>query len=673
MSRSPAKPSMPDLRSPVRVDLPALPVKPSTPDTDPPVARWSPADSAALYGVDRWGQGYFSVGEDGRLRVHPRPGSDRALDLKRLVDDLRARDLHAPVLLRFTDVLRDRIDAIAQAFTHARREHGYRGDYRLAYPIKVNQQRHVVERVLEFGKPHGFGLEAGSKPELLAVLAMVDDDHTPIVCNGFKDTAYLRAVMLAAKLGRAILPVVERFSELTEILRLSRELGVKPKIGVRVKLSTPGAGRWAQSGGEKSKFGLFASELVDAVDLLRAEGMIGCLSMVHSHVGSQVTEIRQIKAAVQELGRVYVDLSRMGAAMDTIDIGGGLGVDYVGAGAARDSGVNYELQEYANDVVYHVQQACDEAGLEHPTILTESGRAVAAHHSVLILPVTGWSGPERFGQARDRTPEELAQAPPPLRMLYDAHAELSPETLLENFHDAQLAREQVTTLFGMGFATLRDVAAAQRLYYDLCQRALAMADALDDPPREITALREQLHDLYFCNGSIFQSLPDSWAIGQLFPILPIHRLSERPDRRGVLADITCDSDGALARFIDPDDPDAPKDALELHAYQDEPYDLGVFLVGAYQETLGDLHNLFGDTHAVHVSIGASGEPILDDVVEGDTAAEVLGYVQFDPGELRRKFNMAVESAVSQGRLDLAEARTLRRFYSDGLAGYTYLT
>ncbi|MEM9296564.1 MAG: biosynthetic arginine decarboxylase, partial [Planctomycetota bacterium] len=616
MTQTPARPAAPrpGLRQPVAVDLPAE------------QAGWSGAESASLYGVDRWGQGYFSVADDGRLRVHPRPGSDRLLDLKKLVDELRARDLHAPLLLRFTDILRDRIDALAEAFATARREQGYRGAYRLAYPIKVNQQRHVVERVLEFGKAHGFGLEAGSKPELLAVLAMVDDDQTPILCNGFKDAAYLRAVVLAAKLGRQIIPIVERFSELTEIVRLSRELGVRPKIGVRVKLTTLGAGRWAQSGGEKSKFGLFASELVAAVDLLRAEGMIECLCMVHSHVGSQVTEIRQIKSAVQELARVYVDLARAGAQMESIDIGGGLGVDYVGAGTTQGSGVNYQLQEYANDVVYHVQSACDEAGLDHPTIFTESGRAIAAHHSVLILSVAGWSGPERFGPAQPRTEAELAEAPPPLRMLYETAGALSVETLLESIHDAQLAREQLASLFGLGFATLRDVASGQRLYFDVCRRALELARSLADPPAEALALEDQLLDLYFCNGSIFQSLPDSWAIGQLFPVCPIHRLDERPNRRGVLADITCDSDGALERFIDPQNPGDPKQALELHAPREgEPYDLAVFLVGAYQETLGDLHNLFGDTHAVHVSIGAAGEPILDDVVEGDTAAEVLGY------------------------------------------------
>jgi arginine decarboxylase len=642
----------------------------STQSTEP---TWAPADSAALYRVDDWGQGLFSINEQGNLAVCPNGAMGPQIDLKQLTDDLERRDLSTPLLLRFTDILKHRLDAIAHAFDKAIRDHDYRGNYQAVYPIKVNQQRHVVEEMLEHGRGHGFGLEAGSKPELLAVMAMVDDPDTPIICNGFKDASFIEAVILATKLGKNIIPVIEKFSELKLIIDQAKEHGVRPKFGVRVKLASRGTGRWEHSAGERSKFGLFVSEVLDLVQRLRDEDMLDCLTLLHCHVGSQLNDIRQIKPVVTELCRVYAELRKMGVGLDTVDVGGGLGVDYDGTATSHDSSINYSLQEYANDIVFHLHNVCKATDTPHPRIITESGRAMAAHHSVLIFDVLGWSGFDRFELPQSFDEEALDAMPQPVRTLAEAYTGLTEQNYSEYYHDAQVAREQALSLFNLGYCSIEHRGLAERLFFSIGSKVLRYVRKLDDIPDEFASLEVVLSDIYFCNCSIFQSLPDHWAIDQLFPVLPIHRHKEKPTCRGILADITCDSDGKIDQFIPAPGSSETDHTLALHAFTGAPYYLAACLVGAYQETLGDLHNLFGDTNAVHVAIGDHGKVEISEVVEGDTVREVLGYVQYEPDELRRKFTKSIEAALRDNQLTLDEARTLRRFYERGLNESTYLT
>jgi len=623
-----------------------------------------------MYRVEAWGKGLFKVTERGTLAVCPEGPNGPSIDLKQLTDELEQRDLACPLLIRFSDLLRYQLRTIAGAFNGAIKDHGYTGAYHAVYPIKVNQQRHVVEEMLDFGQELGFGLEAGSKPELLAVMAMVDDPKTPIICNGFKDSQFIEAVILATKLGKTIIPVVEKFSELKLIIDHAKAHGVRPRIGVRVKLATRGAGRWESSAGERSKFGLFVSEVLDLVERLRKEDMLDCLQLLHCHVGSQVNDIRRIKAVVTELGRVYAELRRVGAGLKYVDVGGGLGVDYDGSHSAHESSVNYSLQEYANDVVYHLQSVCDEAEVPHPTIISESGRAMAAHHSVLVFNVLGWSGFDRFEIPDGFTEEELDEMPQPVRTLVECHHGLNESNFIEYYHDAQVARDQALSLFNLGYCTIQHRGLAERLFFSIGSSVLREVRKLEVTPEEFESLEMMLSDIYFCNCSIFQSLPDHWAIDQTFPIMPIHRLEEQPTCRGILADITCDSDGKIDKFIGAGESER---VLPLHPYTGADYYLAACMVGAYQETLGDLHNLFGDTNAVHVRLDVDGDYAIEEVVEGDSVREVLSYVQYDPDELRRKFTKSVEKAVRDNRLNLEEARVLRRFYEKGLAGSTYLT
>ncbi|HEX7010465.1 MAG TPA: biosynthetic arginine decarboxylase, partial [Phycisphaeraceae bacterium] len=637
-----------------------------------PVERriWTPSDSAALYGIHFWGNDYFSVNEEGHVVVRPTKDPNRQIDLKILVDELQQRDLQPPLLIRFTDILKHRLTEIADAFANAIREHDYKGRYRCVYPIKVNQQRHVVEEILTLGAEHGFGLEAGSKPELLAIMALVQDDTTPIICNGFKDAQFIEAVILATKIGKNVIPVVEKWSELKLITRYAKIHGVRPKIGVRVKLATRGAGRWEQSGGVRSKFGLFVSEVVEAVEFLRSQDMLDCLKLVHFHLGSQINNIRNVKTAIIELVRVYAELHRAGAGVEYVDVGGGLGVDYDGSKTSFASSINYSLQEYANDVVYHVREVCEAAGVPHPTIISESGRAMVAYHSVLVFNVLGWSGFERFDLPQQLDPEEAKALPKPVLMLFECYQGLNESNFVEYYHDAQMARDETLNLFNLGYCSLEHRGLAERLYFGVCSKALRIIRQMPFVPEEFEGLESLLSDTYFCNYSIFQSMPDSWAIDHLFPIMPIHRLDEEPTCRGILADITCDSDGKIDRFIGQRN---IKQVLELHPYNGGEYYIAAFLVGAYQEILGDLHNLLGDTHAVHVSLDENGEASVDEVIEGDTVSEVLQYVQFNPEELRRSFRRSVEQALREKKLTLEESRVLRRFYEEGLNGYTYLT
>ncbi len=621
-------------------------------------------DAAELYDIARWGNGYFSVNGAGHVQVHPTKDPSRTIDLKELVDRLQLRGIGLPVLIRFTDILKHRVGDIHAAFQAAIAQHQYQGRYACVYPIKVNQQRQVVEEVLDFGRPYGFGLEAGSKPELLAVAAIASND-TPIICNGFKDAEFIEMAMLAQKIGRNITPVVEKYTELGLILEYAEKVGVRPQIGMRVKLAARGSGRWQSSGGYRSKFGLTITEILRGLEELKARGMQDCLKLLHFHLGSQITNIRIVKGALNEAARIYTELVKAGAGLEYLDVGGGLGVDYDGSQTNFESSMNYTLEEYAADVVYHIQTVCDEAGVAHPTIISESGRATVAYHSALVFNVLGVSG---FGEEKipaEATPE-MEQ---PLVDLIETYNNITARKALEAYHDAQQALDMALNLFTGGYLPLDQRCMAENLFWAICVKLQKLTQTMDSVPEDLQNLDEALSDTYFCNFSLFQSIPDSWAIKQIFPVMPIHRLNERPQNHAVLGDITCDSDGKLDQFIDRRD---VKRTLPLHTYTGDDYYLGVFLVGAYQEILGDLHNLLGDTHAVHVSLGENGDVKLDALVKGDTVREVLDYVEFDAEHLLGKLRNDVEEAVRAGRIDYEGAGRLVRFYEEGLHGYTYL-
>lgn len=649
--------------------------------------RWTHEDALRLYGMSDWGKGYFGVNARGHVTVMPSKNPAEQIDLFDLVKGLEDRGVYTPVLLRFSGVLEHRLREIRAAFDKAIADHNYQGGYSCVYPIKVNQQRHICEEIAKLGRELRFGLEAGSKPELLAVLALSEgQDEMPIVCNGFKDDEFIETVILATKLGRNIIPVVEKFSELELIVKHAERYNVRPKIGIRVKLGSRGAGRWESSAGARSKFGLFVTEVLEALEYLKARGMADCLNLLHCHVGSQLYDIRHLKNAVNELTHVYAELVRLGAGMKLIDVGGGMGVDYDGSQSAWNSSINYTVEEYAADVVHRIKTVCDDAGVPHPTILSESGRAMVAYGSVLVLNVLGKSSfaaePE---MARIKTDLAAEKEPPqPVLDLIDAYERINDRNLLEAYHDALQARDEAMSLFSLGYMSLPMRAASERLFWSIGRKVLDLCAKRGELPDEIEHLPETLSDIYFCNFSLFQSMPDSWAIDQLFPICPIHRLDEEPTRRGIMADITCDSDGKVDNFVDKR---IEKKALELHELKaGEPYYLGVFLLGAYQEILGDLHNLLGDTHAVHVSYrapgpgenghggnGAAAETwSIDEVIEGDTVKEVLSYVQYDDEDMRRAMRREVERSIKANRLTPAEGKSFLAFYERGLDGYTYL-
>jgi arginine decarboxylase len=631
----------------------------------PGTNTWTTSEASELYEVPYWGKGYFSVGDDGHVRVHPTKEPHRWIDLKQLVDRLQMRGISLPTLIRFSDILRHRLGDIHEAFQAAIAQHAYNGRYVCVYPIKVNQQRQVVEEVLDFGRQYRFGLEAGSKPELLAVVALAGND-TPIICNGFKDAEFIEIAMMAHKIGRQVIPVVEKYTELDLILRYAEKLGVRPRIGMRVKLAARGSGRWQSSGGYRSKFGLTVAEILDGLEELKRRGMEDCFKLLHFHLGSQIPNIRIVKQALNEAARVYAELARKGAGLEYLDVGGGLGVDYDGSQTNFESSTNYTLEEYAADVVYHIQTVCDEVGVPHPTIVSESGRAVVAYHSCLVFNVLGVATLGDAGVPEVPGTEDLEQ---PIIDLLEAYRGLTLRNAVESYHDAQQALEMALSLFNGGYLPLDQRSLAERLYWAICGRLERLVQQMDEVPEDLQGIDEALSDTYFCNFSLFQSIPDSWAIRQLFPVMPIHRLDERPTVHAVLGDITCDSDGKIDQFIDRRD---VKRSLILHGFSGEPYYLGVFLVGAYQEILGDMHNLFGDTHAVHVRLSEAGEVILDEVVKGDTVREVLDYVEFDAERLVAKLRTDIETAVRDGGIGYEEAGRMLRFYEDGLQGYTYL-
>jgi len=627
---------------------------------------WSVKDAAELYEIEQWAGEYFHISPDGNLCVSPNRDAENAIDLKRLVDQLGERGLELPVLLRFNGILADRLKHLNDCFSSAIESHQYQNQYRCVFPIKVNQQRDVVQQIIQHGREFGFGVEAGSKPELLAVVAMTDP-KMPIICNGFKDAEFIRTALLAQRLGRTVIPVVEKVSELDLILEISESLGVRPTVGMRVKLATRGSGRWQASGGYRSKFGLTVAEMLTQLDRLIGRGMGDCFQLLHFHVGSQIGNIRQLKSAILEASRIYVDLYRRGAGLRYLDVGGGLGVDYDGSRTDTDSSMNYTVQEYANDVVYHVGTVCDEAEVPHPQLVSESGRAVAAHHSVLVMETLGVTSQGGVEELPSNLPEDYEQPVHDLRMFYDS---LEPSNLRETFHDAQVALDLCMNLFSGGYLPLEQRVAAENLYFAICHRIREMAVVVGDDSEDIRSLDRMLSDIYFANFSLFQSMPDSWAIDQLFPVMPIHRLNEEPTRHAVLGDITCDSDGKVEAFIGCG---KRRRTLMLHpCRKGEPYLLAVFMVGAYQEILGDLHNLFGDTHAVHVDV-RNGIPKVQTIVKGDTVREVLEYVQYEGRELVDKLQDAVEDAVQSGKINNQQAGETVAFYERSLADYTYLT
>ena len=627
--------------------------------------RWNVADSSELYNVAAWGAGFFTVNEKGHLAVTPRGPTGSQIDLRLLIDDLLARGVDMPILLRFSDILASRIQDLNACFARAIEEYGYENRYKAVFPIKVNQQRHVVEELIQFGRPHHLGLEAGSKPELLVALALLDDPEAYIVCNGYKDEEYIETAILAQKLGRTPIIVIDRLKELDTILAVSRRLDARPHIGVRAKLSARGAGKWMGSTGDRSKFGLNPTELIEAVERLKTHGMLDCLELLHYHIGSQITAIRAIKDALREASRLFTELQLMGAPLTCLDVGGGLAVDYDGSSTNFHSSTNYSVQEYANDVVYAICEECQERGTPHPVILSESGRALVAHHAALVFDVLDV----------DRiVTEPTAPAPEPeehevITGLREVLQHVTQKNVQESYHDALQIRDEAASLFHLGYLNLRDRARTEQLFRCCLTRVLGHLKELDYVPDEFEGLEQRLADTYYCNFSVFQSAPDHWAVKQLFPAMPLHRLDEEPIRRGTLADLTCDSDGKVDRFIDLRD---VKPVLELHDFRpDEPYYLGLFLVGAYQEILGDLHNLFGDTNAVHVVLDEPGYRI-EHVVEGDTVNEVLSYVQYEPADLIARLRTSAEQALRQGRITAQESARLLQAYRRGLHGYTYL-
>jgi arginine decarboxylase len=627
---------------------------------------WTIEDSAELYDIARWSDDYFHISDDGTLRVSPTRNPADSIDLKQLVDRLGERGIQLPVLIRFNDILADRLRQLNDCFAKAIDDHNYTNRYRCVFPIKVNQQRHVVQQIIQHGRQYGFGVEAGSKPELLAVVAMTDPEM-PIVCNGFKDDEFIQMALLAQRLGRTVIPVVEKVSEFDLILKHSEALGVRPTIGMRVKLATRGSGRWQASGGYRSKFGLTVAEVLAQLDRLVERGMGDCFQLLHFHVGSQIGNIRQLKSAILEASRIYVDLYRRGAGLQYLDVGGGLGVDYDGSRTDTESSMNYTMQEYANDVVFHVQTVCDESDVPHPQLVSESGRAVAAHHSVLVVETVGVTSQGNVQSMPIEVPEEYEQ---PVHDLWHSYDDLTLENMRESFHDAQVALDLCMNLFSGGYLPLEQRVAAENLYFAICHRIRDLAKRAGVESDDTLELDQMLSDIFFVNFSIFQSMPDSWAIDQLFPIMPIARLDEQPTQHAVLGDITCDSDGKVDAFVCNGQ---RKRTLKLHAYQPgQSYPLAIFMVGAYQEILGDLHNLFGDTHAIHVDV-VDGAAKVQSIVKGDTVREVLGFVQYEDRELVDKLQLAVELAVENGRINNQQAGETVAFYERALGNYTYLS
>lgn len=629
---------------------------------------WTTRDSKELYNISGWGQRYFSINAQGNVVMTPPGKHGSEIDLKQVVDDLVRRGVSLPLLIRFSDLLAGRIAALSGAFQQKITEFGYHGTYKPVMPIKVNQQRHVVEELLEYGADHGLGLEAGSKPELLIAIAlMAKRTGGLIVCNGYKDEAYIETALLAQRLGTETLLIVDRFEELDMIIEASRRLGLTPSIGVRAKLASRGSGKWVESGGDRSKFGLTASELVRAVEALETAEMLDRLICVHFHIGSQITAIRAVKDALREASRIYTNLFAMGAPLAYLDVGGGLAVDYDGSKTTFHASKNYSLEEYAADVVDALVGALDGTEIPHPTIVSESGRALVAHHSVLVFNVLGHHS---LAPSRQLELQTFAVEHQVIEDLREVCQTVSRKNYQEAYHDAVQLKDDGLSLFRHGIIDLRARAQIEELFWATAFKIWRIVRDLDYAPEELAGLQKQISDTYFCNFSVFQSVPDAWAVGHLFPVMPIHRLHEKPTRLGTLADLTCDSDGKINQFIDRRD---VKDALELHTLEPgEPYFLGIFLVGAYQEVLGDLHNLFGDVNAVHVAYDTERGYKVRHVVAGDTVKDVLSYVSYDQQAIMLKLREAIEESLAQGTMTFEESASLVRHFEATMSGYTYL-
>ncbi|MBQ4916470.1 MAG: biosynthetic arginine decarboxylase [Muribaculaceae bacterium] len=627
--------------------------------------KWRIEDSAELYNVKGWGRSYFSINEKGHVQVTPKEGY-AAVDVKDVLDELQLRDITPPVLLRFPDILDNRIEKISKCFKQASEEYKYKAQNYIIYPIKVNQVRQVVEELVGHGKRYNIGLEAGSKPELHAVLALNNADKSVIICNGYKDENYIELALLAQKMGRCIYIVAEKLNEIKLMATVAKRLGIRPNIGVRIKLTSSGSGKWEESGGDSSKFGLNSSELLEALDYLEEKDMKDCLKLIHFHIGSQINKIRHVKNALREACQFYVQLSKMGFGVEFVDIGGGLGVDYDGTrSSASEYSMNYSIQEYVNDAVSQLVDVCDKNELKHPNIVIESGRSLTAHHSILVLDVLEtthlpiWDDDDEVGENE----HELA------RELYQIWDKLNQQRIFESWHDALQIREEALDLFSLGLLDLRTRAMIEKLFWSIAREVSDIANASKHAPEELRKVIKMLPDKYFCNFSLFQSLPDSWAIDQVFPIMPLARLDEKPTRHATLQDITCDSDGKICTYVSSQ---GASNYLPVHQLKsNEPYYLGVFLVGAYQEILGDMHNLFGDTNAVHIDVYKDHYEI-DQVIEGETVAEVLEYVEYNPKKLVRNVETWVTASMKSGKITPEEGREFLSNYRSGLYGYTYL-
>ena len=627
--------------------------------------KWTIEDSKELYNINGWGTSYFGINEKGHAYVTPCKDNTQ-IDLRDVIDELALRDVTPPVLLRFPDILDNRIEKMASCYDKARKEYDYKGEDYIIYPIKVNQMQPVVDEIISHGKKFNLGLEAGSKPELHAVIAVQCKSDSLIICNGYKDESYIELALLAQKMGKRIFIVVEKLNELDIIAKVAGKLNVKPNIGIRIKLASSGSGKWAESGGDASKFGLTSAELLTALNKIEEMGFHDCLRLIHFHIGSQITKIRRIQTALREAAQFYINLHKMGYNVDFVDCGGGLGVDYDGTrSSSSESSVNYSIQEYVNDCVYTFVDAANKNNIEHPNLITESGRSLSAHHSVLVIDVLETASlpemPEEF-EAKE-TDHQL------VKDLYEIWDNLNPRNMLEDWHDAEQIREEALQLFSHGIVDLKTRAEIEAMYWSVCHEINNLAKHMKHVPEELRGLDKILADKYFCNFSLFQSLPDSWAIDQLFPIMPIQRLDERPTRNATLQDITCDSDGKIANFVTDGH---IGNVLPLHPLKkNEPYYLGVFLVGAYQEILGDMHNLFGDTNAAHISV-KDGKYCIDQIFDGETVEEVLDYVQYNPKKLVRQLEQWVTKSVKEGKISLDEGKEFLGTYRNGLFGYTYL-
>jgi arginine decarboxylase len=632
--------------------------------------KWNSKQSDELYHISGWGNPYFGISRQGDITVHPKGSNKRSINLKALVDQIVERGIQPPFLLRFNDILIHRLQCINHAFKEAISEFNYKAIHKTIYPIKVNQQKHVVDQIASYCQKNSHGLEAGSKPELLAVMALANNKNTPIICNGYKDEEYFEIALMGTKLGKTVYPVIEKFSEFATLIRVAKRQKLKPTFGVRIKLSSSGSGRWQSSAGHRSKFGLTITELMRGIKLLTKNGLIGGLKLLHFHQGSQITDINTVKRSLKEAGRAYVELIKLGIPLEILDVGGGLGVDYNGTGTNQDSSMNYSLQEYANDIIFHMKQICDEAKIAHPIIFTECGRAVAAHHSILIFDVLGVSGYDR-----QKLPKKLSKkSPKPLVELFEIRKSLNADreakNVMEHYHDCMANFQESQNLFALGYMNIEERGLAEEFYFSNLKKCLEIFKSRDEHSDKVAKLEETLSDTYFGNFSVFQSLPDHWAIDHQFPIAPIHRLNEEPTCSATIADITCDSDGKIDTFIDAKE---SKKIIKLHE-QDEvsDYYLGVFMVGAYQETLGDLHNLFGDTNALHISMDTKGKPVIKSVVKGDTVKEVLSYVQYDVNDLIEMMHEQIEKAVQDKLVNYKASGEYIKFYENALEGYTYL-